>query len=73
MGTQVGMNRAPLSFSRKSPPDEAITLTLDVQEAQAIINALRESKALAGELVFDHVLRLNNKVVSAMREAGWSD
>ncbi len=58
---------------RKSPPDETVTLTLDVQEAQAIINALRDSNALGGSLVFEHVLRLNNKVVSAMRNAGWSD
>jgi hypothetical protein len=58
---------------RKSPPDETITLTLDHQETQAIINALHESNALGGKLVFDCVLRLNNKVDSAMRDAGWRD
>lgn len=48
-----------------------ITLTLDHQEAQAILNGLYEGGALKGPLYFDHVLRLKSKVETAMTAAGF--
>lgn len=51
--------------------DRSIALVLDHNEAQAILNGLREGGALNGPLVFDHVMRLKNKVESAMRAAGF--
>ena len=46
----------------------AVELCLDPNEAQAIINALRED--LKAPLVFDHVRSLDAKVKAAMVKSG---
>ena len=47
-----------------------VPLALDLNEAQAILNALRESGVLDAPMIFHHVATLKAKVESGIRSAG---
>lgn len=61
----------PKNAERLRAPGEIITLTLDHNEAQAILNALRESGALDQKMIFHHVDTLRRKTERAMTAAGF--
>lgn len=48
-----------------------IVLVLDHNEAQAILNALRESGGLSAPTMFDHVARLVHKTRRGLQDAGF--